>query len=315
HPQQECHQKDHPQLYEAHQRDDAEDERQEAHQRLGEHEEAPLVDAVGYQPCPGADEEDWKKLQSRNQSQGDATARQVKDQPGPRHPPHPASAHGDPLTSEVQPVVADAQRGERLHGDPPDGHQRASQRSSSSRRSRTPAASLSTSSSRSSTRANRAARYAVLRLRLRCSRSRPREVTATSDTRRSASSTDRVTRPWASSEATIVVMVGGLTPSGAAGSPREPGPCRAIVPSADSPETVRPLPACCRSRRLRRVTASLSRPASRARSIEEAYEVTFAIDYLVYRNVRIPRNLGHRCHAPDARSSSNRHIGSPGRGG
>ncbi len=84
-------------------------ERGKRHQRLGDHQQAPLREAVGEQPAPGAEEQDRQELQRRGQPDRDAAAGQLEDQPDLGDHLHPVAGERDDLPGEVAPVVGDGE--------------------------------------------------------------------------------------------------------------------------------------------------------------------------------------------------------------
>src|SRR5215469_16961213 len=80
-------------------------------------------------------------------------------------------------------------------------------------------------------------------------------------------------------------MLGGLTPSSAASSPSDTDPRRETVASAEKLDAPIPTSPCWRRRRFRRVTTSLRRPASCARSVAVPSTVTRSGTYLGYRTI------------------------------
>ena len=56
-------------------------ERRQRHERLGDHEHAPLGQAIGQQAAPGAEEQDRHELQPGREAHGGAAAGELDDEP------------------------------------------------------------------------------------------------------------------------------------------------------------------------------------------------------------------------------------------
>ena len=90
----------------------AEDEREHRGDRLGDHQQLALVDAVGERARPGPEEQHRAELEPDGDAEVDAAAGEVQDEPVLRHRLHPGAAHRDDLAEEEQPVVVDVERAE-----------------------------------------------------------------------------------------------------------------------------------------------------------------------------------------------------------
>ena len=113
HAQRESQQVDVPQPDRSGNREEAENQRQAAHEALGDQQNAALAEPVGDRAAPQAEQQQREELQARSDAERRAAAvRQVQHQPVLRGPLHPRAAVGDDLPGREQAVIMVAQGAE-----------------------------------------------------------------------------------------------------------------------------------------------------------------------------------------------------------
>ena len=254
---------DHPQLDDAERGDRPEEQSEHAGGGLRTDEQPALVDAVGHEAAPRADEQDGCELQRHGHAEGDAAARDLEHEPGLRDRLHPRAGRRDQLSDEVQAVVADAHRPEReARGAPQAGHDRSF--------SENALEDLGGPLERVALigREGRELPLEVGGLAGAALREQAPALGGDLDTGDAPVAARRCaggTRPRSSSRPTAAVIVGGRTRSMAASSPRVSGPSRSIVASAASWVGDAEASPCWRRRRASRVTTSAQAARQRRR--------------------------------------------------
>ncbi len=109
----------HPHLDDAGADQHREDPRQQAGERLGDEQHAPLVQPVGDEPAERPEHEDGHEPGRRGQPEIRAASGQLQHQESKRHRLHPGAHHREQLAAEVQAVVPVPQgQGDAIESEP-----------------------------------------------------------------------------------------------------------------------------------------------------------------------------------------------------
>lgn len=123
----------HPEFDHTREGENAEGEREHSGERLREHDQLALLEAVGDHPSVGSEQQCRQELHRHHRAERGAAAGEFEHEPSLREALHPRAGERDDLAEEVQAVVAKAQRRKgaaRQSGDPL-VHESATRRSSS----------------------------------------------------------------------------------------------------------------------------------------------------------------------------------------
>ena len=117
-----CHGIDHPELDIVADDEPAHDEANHPEQALCRVEDGSFGESVDNEAAPCAEEQNWQRLQGRDETQGRARTGQLQYQQPLCNRLHPSPRLGNPLADEEESIIADSQGGEGALTERTDAH-------------------------------------------------------------------------------------------------------------------------------------------------------------------------------------------------